>query len=77
MPNCTAAQIDFPAFKRRKIQAQFSGGAITSDGGVLLLRTIDQQLQLTQRIAEQMHDPRDPERIRHPVVDLLRQRVYG
>jgi Transposase DDE domain group 1 len=77
VPNCTAAQIDFPAFKRRKIQAQFSGGAITSDGGVLLLRTIDQQLQLTQRIAEQMHDPRDPERIRHPVVDLLRQRVYG
>lgn len=77
MPNCTAAQIEFPAFKRRKIQAQFSGGAITSDGGVLLLRTMDQQLQLTQRIAEQMRDPRDPERIRHQVVDLLRQRVYG
>jgi len=34
--NCTAAQIEFPAFKRRKIEAQFSGGAITSDGGVLL-----------------------------------------
>jgi hypothetical protein len=64
VPNCTAAQIEFPAFKRRKIQAQFSGGAITSDGSVLLLRTIDQQLQLTQRIAEQMHDPRESERIR-------------
>jgi len=77
VPNCTAAQIDLPAFKRRKIQAQFSRGAITSDGGVLLLRTIDQQYQLTQWIAEQMRDPRDPDRIRHPVVDLLRQRVYA
>ena len=77
MTNCTAAQIEFPAFKRRKIQAEFSGGAITSDGGVLLLRTIDQRLKLTERVAAQMPDPRDPARVQHEVVDLLRQRVYG
>jgi hypothetical protein len=72
--NCTAAQIEFPAFKRRKIEAQFSGGAITSDGGVLLLRSIDQQLKLTERVAAHLPDARDPERVRHQVVDLLRQR---
>jgi DDE family transposase len=77
MPNCTAAAIEFPAFKRRKIETQFSGGAITSDGGVLLLRTVDQQLRLAERIAEQIHDPRDPDRVQHPVLDLLRQRIYG
>jgi hypothetical protein len=77
MTNCTAAQLEFPAFKRRKIQAQFSGGAITSDGGVLLLRAIDQRLKLTERVAAQMPDPRDPDKVRHQVVDLLRQRVYG
>nr|WP_235185954.1 transposase [Methylomarinum vadi] len=44
MTNCTPAQIEFPPLKRRKIDAQFSGGAITSDGGVLLLRAVDQQL---------------------------------
>lgn len=42
--NCTATKIEFPAFKRRKIEAQFSGGDITSDGGVLLLRSIDQRV---------------------------------
>jgi hypothetical protein len=52
--NCTAAQIEFPAFKRRKIEAQFSGGAITSDGGVLFFRAIAQQLELTERIAKQI-----------------------
>jgi hypothetical protein len=75
--NCTATKIEFPAFKRRKIEAQFSGGAITSDGGVLLLRSIDQRLKLTEQVAALITDPRDPDRIQHQVVDLLRQRVYG
>jgi DDE family transposase len=77
MTNCTAARIEFPAFKRRKIQADFSGGAITSDGGVLLLRTIDQRLKLTERVVAQMPDPRDPAKVQHELIDLLRQRVYG
>ena len=77
MPNCTPTQIEFPPFKRRKIEAQFSGGAITSDGGVMLLRAVDQQVGLTERIAEKMHDSRDPNRVQHQLVDLLRQRVYG
>ena len=60
MTNCTAETFEFPALKRWKIEAQFNGGAIASDGGVLLLRAIDQQLQLTERIAKQMHDPLTP-----------------
>ncbi len=77
MPNCTPTQIEFPSFKRRKIEAQFSGGAITSDGGVMLLRAVDQRVGLTERIAEKMHDFRGPNRVQHQLVDLLRQRVYG
>jgi len=77
MTNCTPAQIEFPPLKRRKIEAQFSGGAITSDGGVLLLRSVDQQLRLTERIAKHIPDYRDPSKIQHSLVDLLRQRVYG
>ncbi len=42
-----------------------------------MLRAIDQRLQLTERITEQMLDDRDPTKVKHPVVDLLRQRVYG
>ena len=78
MTNCTATKIEFPAFKRRKIEAQFSGGAITSDGGVLLLRSIDQRLKLTEQVAALISDPRDPDRIQHQVVDLpCALRVYG
>ena len=33
MPNCTRESIEFPAFDRRVIETQFTGGSITSDGG--------------------------------------------
>lgn len=54
----------------------FSWSVITSDGGVLLLRAIEQRLLLTERIAKQIPDSRDPIKIQNPIVDLMRQRVY-
>jgi hypothetical protein len=44
---------------------------------LLLLREVDRRLRLTERMAAVLHDPRDPDLITHPLVDLLRQRVYG
>jgi len=38
MPKCTDAKIDFGRFGRRVIEADFSGGDLGSDGGLLLLR---------------------------------------
>ncbi len=49
MTNCTEHRIKFPSLKRRKIEAEFSGGDVSSDGGVLLLREMDRQLKLTRR----------------------------
>lgn len=77
MTNCTAEVVAFPACKRRKIEAQFRGGEITSDGGVLLLRQMDRHLGLTEAMAKIIPDPRDPARCEHRPVDLIRQRVYG
>ena len=77
MSNCTDELLEFPALKRKKIQAQFSGGDITSDGGVLLLREVDRQLGLLKSVDQVLHDPRHPERIVHSQLSLLRQRVYG
>lgn len=77
MTNCTQAVFDFPALKRRKIQAEFSGGDITSDGGVLLLREIDRRLGLLQAVDVAIPDPRDSRYIEHGQLSLLRQRIYG
>lgn len=59
MTDCTQKFIDFPALKRRKVQASFSGGDITSDGGVLLLRQADKRLNLMTVINRVIHDTRD------------------
>jgi hypothetical protein len=77
MTECTQESFEFPAVKRRQIEARFSGGDITSDGGLLLLRQVDQQLGLLEAVNERLLDPRDRRYVRHDQLTLLRQRVYG
>jgi hypothetical protein len=77
MPNCTQPELTFPSFDRRKIEASFSGGEVSSDGGLLLLREADRRLGLVAALDAVLVDPRDPDLITHRQVDLLRQRIYG
>ncbi len=77
MTECTQTAFDFPSCKRRRVEARFDGGDITSDGGVLLLRQADQQLGLSQAIAKALDDPRRRASCTHDLVSLLRQRLYG
>jgi hypothetical protein len=77
MPKCTQAKLDFGRVGRRIIEADFSGGDLSSDGGLLLLRQVDGHLGLSRAAAAAIPDPRDPERIRHGLRDLLAQRLYG
>jgi hypothetical protein len=59
------------------IEANFDGGDISSDGGLLLLRQVDERIGLTHAVAAVLDDARDPERITHPLRDLVAQRVYA
>lgn len=77
MPHCTHSPTTFPSFDRRKIEANFGGGDVSSDGGILLLRQADQHLGLVAALDTVLADPRDPALITHRQVDLLRQRIYG
>ena len=76
MPNCTALTDLFPGISRRRIELNFDGGDITGDAGLLLLRQVDRKLGLLGNIAPLLPDDRDPERIEHSTLELLRQRVY-
>src|SRR5512143_2340519 len=77
MTKCTAPMLQFPRCQRRQVQAEFTGGDITSDGGVLLLRQIDKRLGLLAAVERVLPDPRDPRLMAHSQLSLLRQRVYG
>ena len=77
MTKCTQAGFEFPPVKRRRVQADFSGGEVTSDGGVMLLRQADRLTGLMAAVDRVIPDPRDPKLITHSQLSLLRQRVYG
>lgn len=62
---------------RRKLVAEFSGGSISSDAGLLLLREADRQIGLLDALNAAIPDPRHPRFIVHPQRTLLAQRVFG
>ena len=61
----------------RQVVADFSGGYLSSDGGVLLLRQLDHGLGLTAALAGAFTDRRDARYCDHRLRELLAQRVYG
>ena len=74
---CNSEVFTFPAVKKRAVQASFTGGEVSSDGGIALLRQTDRRIGLTQALAKVLPDPRDPGRVKHPLLSLIRQRLYG
>lgn len=61
----------------RLIEGNFDGGQISSDGGLLLLRKADEELQLTEMAAFCFGDTRRPDLVKHTVSSLIMQRVYA
>jgi len=55
---CAQYSFEFQPVKRGKIKAEFSGGDITSNGGVLLLREMDRHLGLLESVNGVLYDPR-------------------
>jgi hypothetical protein len=79
MPLATVChnQLHFGSLLSKEIVADFSGGRITSDGGGLLLREVDQRYGWSEQLSGCLHDSRDPDRVRHDLPILLRQRLFA
>jgi predicted secreted protein len=69
-------QLVFSFYRHQPIHADFSGGQITSDAGLLPLRAFDQRHHLTRDLAQFLSDPRQGNRLHHDSLALLRQRIY-
>ncbi len=77
MTDCTTEPLLFSSLKRQRIQADFCGGRLTSDGGALLLREADRSLGLIDAINACIDDLRNPFFIAHSQRTLLAQRIFG
>ena len=59
----------------KRVEVKFDGGLLSSDGGVLALREVDQRLRLADRLAACLVDPRAPDQITHSLADIIRFRL--
>lgn len=74
---CIAAECEFQPAGRRRVEAAFDGGRVSSDGGLVLLRELTERTGVFRRFAACFRDHRDPARIEHTVEELVAQRVLG
>jgi hypothetical protein len=77
MTDCNTQSLLFSSLSSRKIQADFNGGSLTSDGGALLLREVDKRIGLIDCINQCIPDPRNQFFIAHQQKTMLAQRIFG
>jgi hypothetical protein len=75
MSHDTLLPFDLPSVGRKKLTIDFAGGNQSSDGGLLLLRAAERKLGVCRRLAAAMPDRRDPERVRHAMLEMVMARA--
>jgi hypothetical protein len=75
MTDCATQKMRFETEARLPLEAAFDGGRLTSDGGLLWLEKMDEELGLCQAISECVPEWRR-RKGRHSLASLVRQRVF-
>jgi hypothetical protein len=70
-------RLTFTSSNGRQVQADFTGGQVSSDGGLLLAREVDRKLELIRRVARRLNDERQSGKVVHGAETMLRQRVMA
>ena len=77
MTEDTLLPFDLPAVRRKKVTADFEGGLISSDGGLVLLRGAERRLGLAETLAGCIREWRDPALVVHTLPAMLRFRMFA
>lgn len=70
-------QLSLGFMPQRKVVVGFDGPELSSDGGVVLIRQVDDRLRVTEGFSEAIFDDRHPDRVIHDTREQCRQRIYG
>jgi len=77
MSECNQEVFSFAAHFSRRVEASFTAGQVSSDGGALLLRQTDRKIHFLSRVAGCFTDRRSPLLVTHQLAEMLSQRIYG
>jgi len=69
--------IRFKGLKKQEIIAEFKGGDITSDAGLLLFREIEKKYKIIKIMSACITDKREGGKVVHNIEEQMLQRVYA
>jgi hypothetical protein len=77
MTVCERQALLFPKVQGRDVVVKFDAAHISSDGGAILLAKVEQRFAIVKQFTRCFSDFRDPDRVSHSVLELLKQRIFG
>jgi len=75
MKDCTKQLLLFKDINK-KIEADFNGGEVSSDAGVLFLREVENRIGLISKMTDSLRDRRHPGYVKHQLLELFKQRIF-
>ena len=76
MKDCTKQLLLFKGLSKKKIEADFNGGEVSSDAGLLFLREVEDRIGLIRKMTYSLRDRRHPGYVKHELLELFKQRVF-
>jgi hypothetical protein len=76
MEENTQLSLQFASISGKKVTADFTGGDVTSDIGVMAIREIAKKIGIIEQLAKAIHDERHQSYVKHEIIELLTQRIF-
>jgi len=73
----SVGELSFDFLPSRPVEIEISDSPLTSDAGLLPIAQFDERIGLTRQFADALKDLRDPAFVRHSMLSMVRQRVFG
>ena len=71
-----SSQIPLNFSSPKPLKVKFSSLDLSSDAGLLLVRQAEEQLKICEGLADCLADKREQDKVKHPLSQLISQRVY-
>jgi len=68
--------LHFASISSKEVRADFTGGQMTSDAGVLLLREMEKRVGIIRALSRAIRDNRHQSYVKHSLNGLLSQRIF-
>jgi len=68
--------LQFASISGKKVTADFTGGDVTSDVGVLVMRETANKMRIIEQLTEAVHDERHQSYVKHEITELFMQRIF-